>query len=69
MRESMLAATYLSQVAGVYLCQSGLPAAKNELIRYLIIKLAFCVIMFHFATNQNTVELGKIKLNAFIQTS
>jgi hypothetical protein len=41
----------------------------NALIKVGIIKFIFYVNMLPFATDQNTVGLGKIKLNAFIQTS
>ncbi len=42
---------------------------KTELIRLTIIKYCFYVIILYFVVNQNTAELGKIKLNTFIQTS
>jgi hypothetical protein len=55
-------------VGGIYLCQSRQSALKWP-TRSIIIKSSFYVIMFYFATSQNTAGLGKIKLNAFIQTS
>jgi hypothetical protein len=40
----------------------------NVIIKHLIIKLYFYVIIFSFIMNQNILELIKIKINAFIQT-
>jgi hypothetical protein len=40
----------------------------NSIIRHLIIKFSFYVIIFTFITNQNILRLIKIKINAFIQT-
>jgi hypothetical protein len=38
------------------------------IIKHLIIKFSFYVIIFTFIMNQNILELIKIKVNAFIQT-
>jgi hypothetical protein len=38
------------------------------IIKHLIIKFSFYVIIFTFIMNQNILELIKIKINAFIQT-
>ena len=41
---------------------------ENMIIKHLIIKSFFYVIIFTFIMNQNIVRLIKIKINAFIQT-
>ena len=40
----------------------------NLIIKHLIIKFSFYVIIFTFIINQNIFGLTKIKINAFIQT-
>ncbi len=40
----------------------------NMIIKHLIIKFSFYVIIFTFIMNQNIFGLTKIKINAFIQT-
>jgi hypothetical protein len=43
-------------------------AVADLIIKYLIIKFSFWVIIFPFMMNQNIFELTKIRINAFIQT-
>jgi uncharacterized protein YggT (Ycf19 family) len=43
-------------------------AIANLVIKLLIIKFSFYVIIFNFVMSQNKAKLIKIKLNTFIQT-
>jgi hypothetical protein len=43
-------------------------AIADLIIKYLIIKFSFWVIIFTFVMNQNIFGVTKIRINAFIQT-
>ena len=43
-------------------------AIADLIIKYLIIKFSFWVIIFAFILNQNIFGVTEIKINAFIQT-